>query len=386
MSAPIDQPLRVCYFGTYRVGYSRNQIMIAGLRAASVEVIPCHATLWHGVEDRVQAVSGAWKRPGFWWRVLRTYARLLGRYRSIGDYDVMVVGYPGQFDVYLARWLARRRGKPLVWDIFMSIYLIADERGLVERHARMGNWIRKVERRACQLPERLIIDTSEYVAWFERTHGISPERFRLVPTGADDRVFQPAQADRAVGDPFKVVYYGTFIPNHGVEHIVEAARILRGEGVHFELIGRGPDRAELLARAERYGLDHVTFVDWVDKQNLPQRVAQADVCLGAFGTTPQSLMTVQNKIYEGLAMAKPVISGDSPTVRQALAHGEQVYLCRRADPQDLARAIRILRDDPALRQRLAQAGHQRFKADLGLEAIGRQFRAHLVELIGDERT
>ena len=37
--------MRVCYFGTYRAEYSRNQIMIEGLRRNGVEVIECHETL-----------------------------------------------------------------------------------------------------------------------------------------------------------------------------------------------------------------------------------------------------------------------------------------------------------------------------------------------------
>ena len=95
--------MRVRYFGTYRAEYSRNQIMIEGLRRAGVEVIECHETLWHGIEDRVQVTSGGWISPAFLWRVLRTYGHLLAKYLKMGPYDIMVVGYPGQFDVYLAR-------------------------------------------------------------------------------------------------------------------------------------------------------------------------------------------------------------------------------------------------------------------------------------------
>ena len=71
------QPLRVCYFGTYRANYSRNQIMIEGLRCNGVEVIECHETLWHGIEDRVQTASGGWLHPSFVCRVARVYWRLL---------------------------------------------------------------------------------------------------------------------------------------------------------------------------------------------------------------------------------------------------------------------------------------------------------------------
>ncbi len=183
---------------------------------------------------------------------------------------------------------------------------------------------------------------------------------------------------------FRVVYYGTFIPNHGVETIVEAARLLADcPDIRFELVGEGPDKPKAQALAQSYGLSNVVFVDWMAQDELLARVARADVCLGAFGTTPQSMMTVQNKIYEGLAMAKPVITGDGPAVRATLTHGEDVYLCRRADPADLAQVISVLYADPGLRDRLAGDGRRLFLAQFDLTHNGRRYAAHLRELVSD---
>ncbi len=374
-------PLRVCYFGTYRSEYSRNQVMIEGLRRFGVEVIECQEQLWRGVEDRVQATSGGWLKPAFWGRILRAYARLLKRYRSLPVYDILVVGYPGQFDVFLARLLSRLRRKPLAWDVFMSIYLIALERGL-DRHSRLTvSLIRKVEQMALRLPDLLIQDTAEYVDWLHATHGISPGRFGLVPTGADDRTFRPALQVEPPGDTFRVVYYGTFIPNHSVETIVEAARLLADQpGIHFELIGQGPDREKCQEMAKGYHLENVTFVDWLDKEALVERAARADICLGAFGVTPQSLMTVQNKIFEGLAMGRAMITGDGPAVRAAFRHGEHLYLCERKNPAALADAIKALQNDPELRNRLGQNGYCLFTEKYNLAGIGRQYASHLSKL------
>lgn len=373
--------MRICYFGTYRANYSRNQIMVEGLRRNGVDVIECHEPLWRGIEDRVQAASGGWLRPAFFARVFRAYARLLRAYRQVGDYDVMVLGYPGQLDVYPARVLTWLRRRPLVLDVFMSLYLIASERGLAARHpvtARLIYWLEKL---SCRLPDRLILDTTAYVAWFQSTYGISPDRFRLVPTGADDRVFRPIESQRVDDGSLRVIYYGTFIPNHGVEHVVEAARMLAGDGrIHFELIGQGPDREKAVALARRYGLSNVTFVDWLSKEELLARVARADVCLGAFGTTPQSLMTIQNKIYEGLAMGKPVVTGDAPVIRAALRHGEHIYLVERASPDALVTALLDLQSDPALRQRLADRGRQIFLREYAIERIGERMRSYLAQL------
>ena len=381
------RPLRVCYFGAYRSEYSRNRILIEGLRRNGVDVIECHEQLWHGIEDRVQTVEGGWKRPAFWIRLVRVYVRLMRKYARLGgDYDVMVVGYPGQFDVFLARLLSWRHRRPLAWDIFMSLYLIALERSLHRSSPFAVNLLRIIERLATRLPDGLILDTQQYVDWFERTHGVSPDRFRLVPTGAGSDRFHPGAPsdarDQRFGEPFRVLYYGTFIPNHGVPTIIEAARWL---GPHtdicFELIGEGPQRPAAEALARRLGLENVIFVDWLDQEALQERVRAADVCLGAFGTTPQSLMTVQNKIYEGLAMAKPVLTGDGPAVRDAFQHGEHLFLCPRNDPMALAAAIVELQQNAALRARVAQAGHERFCRHFTVEALGRRFAQHLSALV-----
>lgn len=377
-----EQPLRVCYFGTYRKEYARNIIMIDGLRANGVEVVECHATLWRSFEDRERVAAGGWVEPRFWWRVLRAYASALYRYwRTGGDYDVLVVGYLGQFDVFVARLLSWLHHKPLVWDIFMSIALIAEERKLQHRKLPVVRLIRGAERLACTVPDRLIIDTDAYVHWFCRSYGLNPQRFRLVPTGADDRIFQWTARQPQPGAPFTVVYYGTFIPNHGVEYIIEAARLLRDDpGIHFECIGNGPDKPRARALARQYGLSNVTFVRWLKQPDLVARLAQADVSLGAFGTTPQSLMTVHNKIYEGLAMGIPIITGESRAVCEALQHGEHISICKRADPASLAAAITALRDDPQLRQRLARQGHQYYQEGFTVQRIGARFKQHLQQV------
>lgn len=380
--------LRVCYFGTYRATYSRNEIMMEGLRRNGIDVMECHAQLWHGFEDRVHIASGAWMHPQFWWRVLRTYGRVLYRYwRLAGKYDVLVVGYPGQVDVFLARILSKLHGKPLAWDIFMSIYLIAMERKLDERSKATVMLIRWLEKTACSMADMLILDTSDYVAWFYATHQVAPERFRLVPTGADERIFTPVNAKNTAipheKTPFRVVYYGTFIPNHGVEYIIEAARLLEHHtAIHFELIGGGPEKEKAEQLTQHYALSNVTFTSWLSKDALVERVAQADVCLGAFGTTPQSMMTVQNKIYEALAMQKPIITGDSSAVREVLEHGTYIYLCERANPQSLVDAILRLYGDARLCKHMSEDGYRKFVDTFDITHIGQLFAQHLYHLVG----
>jgi len=382
-------PLRICYWGAYRAGYSRNRIMIEGLRRNGVDVIECHETLWSGIDDRVSAVQGGWKRPAFWMRVARTYILLLRKFwRTPRDYDVLVVGYPGQFDVFIARLLSWWTGKLLVWDVFMSIYLIALERGLDRSGGPAVKGLYQLERVAFRLPDMLIQDTADYVQWLQATYGVSPARFRLVPTGADSDQFQPQPAAREPNEGrFIVTYYGSFIPNHGVMYMVEAARLLADHPhIHFELIGDGPTRPQAEALVAAYRLTNVSFPGWMDQNALARRVANADLCLGAFGDTPQSLMTVQNKIYECMAMQKPVVSGDSQAVRRVFTQGEHIFLCRRDDPQSLADAVRLLEGQPGWRAYMAEQGRRRFLEQFDIDHIGEQYAAHLREAVDRHRS
>ncbi|RIK19085.1 MAG: hypothetical protein DCC51_09470, partial [Anaerolineae bacterium] len=126
----------------------------------------------------------------------------------------------------------------------------------------------------------------------------------------------------------------------------------------------------------------VTFHGFVSQDELLDSLAQAHVCLGVFGTTRQAQFTVQNKVWEGLAMGRPVVSGDSPTIRAALADREEVYLIERHSPEALAAALIELRDDPALRERIAAAGHARYLTHNSIPAIGRQMKEALLAAVG----
>lgn len=377
-----ERPLRVCFFGTYRANYTRNQIVLKGLQAQpDVSVQVCHATLWQGIEDRVAQASGGWRNPRFWGRVAAAYRQLIAQHRQLDDYDVMLIGYPGQFDAYLGRRLAHGRGRPVALDILMSLHLVAEERGLTERSPTTGRIIYQLEGGGLRRPDLLIAENREYQAYIAAKYGLPEERFRRVPHGADETVYYP-RPNRPPDDSVRITYHGGYLPSHGMETIIRAADRLRDDpAIVFHLYGDGPEKPRIRALAEELALPNVVFHGFVSLDELLDGIAASHVCLGVFGTTRQSLFTVQNKVWETLAMARPLISGDAPTVREFLTAGEDVALVPREDPDALAAAIRRLLADPDRREAMAQSGYRRYLAGNSTVAIGRQMKEALLSLV-----
>ncbi len=316
-------------------------------------------------------------------RVVKTYFRVLQHYAHCGDYDVLMVGYPGYLDVFLAWIVAKIRKKPLAWDVLNSLYLMVSERGIAKHHPVTAALLRTIERWACLLPDMLFLDTERFVEWFGTTYDIPPERFRLIPIGVDERKFAPLE--KTVSDDiFRVVYYGTYIPNHGVETIVKAAKLLEDDKhIHFEMIGSGPEETRARETARNLKVTNIRFIGWLEQPELTRRIANADLILGAFGTTQQLELTNNNKIYEGFAMLKPVISGDTPALPHVLKHKVHLYLCKRGNPQSLANGIRELRANPSLCQEMAANGKRIVHEYFDITAIGQRVAMHIRELAGE---
>jgi glycosyltransferase involved in cell wall biosynthesis len=376
--------MKVCYFGTYDVEQSRNNVIIQGLRQNGVEVVECHARLWRNTADKIRSVKGGLFNPGLLRRALGSYLRLLKRYAKIGDYDVMVVGYAGHFDLFLAKLLTIFARKPLVFDALLSLTeTIVEDRGLVPRSSLFTWLVYLVDRYSCRLADLVLLDTEAHVQHFQRDFGVRLDKLRRVPVGADE-IYCRGPSPVGEGNPFRVVYFGQYIPLHGVNYIIEAAKILEEDpDIRFELVGNGQTYGETSSLAERLQVKNVTFHrTWLPPEDLiADYIITADVCLGVFGDSPKARRVVPIKVFVSLAMGKPVITGDSPAAREMLTHGTDAILCEMADPGALAQAILLLKRNRSLREKIAKGGYLSFQNKFSSQVIGTTVKDHLAEVI-----
>lgn len=350
--------MTICYFGIFDPEYVRNRIVRKGLAANGVTVNVCTT------------------RQRGW----RKYPTLWSLHRGVGEYDVMLVGFPGPTVMPLAWWLARRRGKKIIFDSYNSQYhaLVA-----IRRQASRGSLRARVmylrEWLACRLADAVLMDTSAHCEYMAKTYRLPLEKFRRLFVGSDlpDYVGQRSLPPKPAGKTL-CHFHGGYSPFQGADVILRAAKRLAGAPVHFNLIGAGQEYANMRQLAGDLGVGNVSFIEPVDYPTLAAYHQIADVCLGVFGNTPTGLRPViPNKVQEGLAAGKVVVTGHLPAMDELLTDGENVVFCTPGDDADLADKISALAADPVRRQRIGEAGQELYHQRLRPEIIGRELSAIL---------
>jgi glycosyltransferase involved in cell wall biosynthesis/ubiquinone/menaquinone biosynthesis C-methylase UbiE len=386
--------MRVCYFGTYERTYPRNDLIIKALRQANATVVECHTPVWEHERDKSRAYRGitALKIIS---RLLFAYIRLIIRYLRLPAHDVVIVGYIGQVDMFLAWVLTRLRAVPLVFNPLVSLYdTFCDDRDIVSPTSLTGRTFWLLDAIACHAADMILLDTRQHVDYFIRTFSLPQEKFRIVPVGADDYLFkaQPSQENKTERvKTCEVLFVGKLIPLHGIETILRAAASLQEEAIHFTIIGSGQHETLVRQLMEELDLKNITLINWVEYEYLSDYYARADICLGIFGTSDKASRVIPNKVFQALAVGRPIITADTPALRTEFCPGEELWVCQPANASDLAQQITKLANDEKLRHSLAQRGFEAFQQRYNLQAIAHKLGGFLAELVpgstpGDQMT
>ncbi len=207
--------------------------------------------------------------------------------------------------------------------------------------------------------------------------GIDPAKIHVVTNGADLRLFRPRSSDTqlvrqlSLGGKFVAGYVGTHGLAHGLETLLEAARLLRDEGrddIHLLFLGNGARKAALHARAREMALSNVTFLDTVPRSEVVRYWSLLDASVIHLRKADLFSTVIPSKLFESMAMGIPVlhgVRGESADIVEREGAGltfEPENACQLRD-----RLVELSRD----RQLAGRLGAN------GVRAAGRYDRRHL---------
>jgi lipopolysaccharide/colanic/teichoic acid biosynthesis glycosyltransferase/glycosyltransferase involved in cell wall biosynthesis len=226
------------------------------------------------------------------------------------------------------------------------------------------------------------------------SRGFEARRLVFLPNGADTELFRPragarpaaagplhanAAGGRAPAEHFQVLYAGTHGLVHGMEAIMDAAVLLRGEGVRFRFVGDGVAKAALQQRAQAEGLTNCVFEPSVAPEQLVALLHEADACIATTRGSSFAGETIPVKIFDYLAAGCPVVAavcGDAASVVERSGGG---LVVQPESGSAIAEGVRRLKSDAALRARLAESGPQFVEREHSRRAIGEKLVTTLAE-------
>lgn len=295
--------------------------------------------------------------------------------------DVVWVPCFRQRDLPAAARYAKRNRIPLVFDPLISAYdKQVNERKKFDAESLKGQKLLANERALFAKADILIADTTGHATYFSEVLAVPKDRIHVIAVGAEEALFaQVSWVDKAESVPLEVVFFGTFIELQGVDVIADAIAQYRGAPIHWRLIGQGSLLAECqekLANTVELGQQgsQVSFEPWGAIHELPARLASADIILGIFGRGEKTQRVIPNKVYQALALGKPVITANTGAYPESLRirNDAGVFWVTAGDSQSLLTAIDLAYKNRAQLVVMASAARQSYDEYFSNKVIDRQ--------------
>jgi glycosyltransferase involved in cell wall biosynthesis len=354
-----DRPLKVCHVVCYR---DPRYVRTRNLRAALDAIDGVH------VIDATNTRRGPARYLETLWKLLKA------RFRDAPD--VYVLGFRGHEIFPFVRLLTI--GKPLIFDEFMSpsdALLSEGKGGALGRLA--GLMLYPLEWLCLRLSARCLTDTELHRDFIATRFGVPRDRIDVVYVGGIGSPGRSAGAD--ADSQLHVLFYGTFLPLHGMDVLLRACKLVADKPIRFHIIG-GAGRAldDFRVLLDELSPGNVVHDTWVDFAELQSRVIpSADLCLGGpFGGTPQARRVITGKTFQFLAQGKPTVIGrvDEPV---PFADRENCLLVEQADVKSLAAAFEWAIEHRDRLPDIGLAGQRLFDDHFSTRALARQLEPAL---------
>ncbi len=285
---------------------------------------------------------------------------------------------------YPGVWLKRAKNIPLMIEVNAPL---AEERA---RHGGLSfeGLARKSEAQIWRAAD-MVLPVTHVLAAKVRAAGVPDEKIAVIQNGASEEFLAPHD-----GRDIRVRYnlegklilgFSGFVRDwHGVDRVVRAIARHNRPDLHLLLVGDGPARAGLEALARELGVaSQLTITGVVQRDQMPDHIAAFDIALQPAVTDYASPL----KIFEYMALAKPILAPASANICEVLKDQEDAALFAEQDGGDFNNALKVLVEDGDLRARLGAAARASLiRQDLTWSGNARRVEAIAQTLLRDKFT
>ena len=254
-----------------------------------------------------------------------------------------------------AALVPRLLGVPVLLDLhecMPEFYMTKFGRG---RNSRFIGMLEHAEQASIRFASSVITCTDQMRDLFVQ-RGAPAEKITVVLNSADEDVFKSTGQPDVPDDGLVLISHGTIEERYGLDTAIRALQVAAGEvpGLRLEIYGDGSYVPDLRSLARQLGVEERVFFSdgYVPLDELVAALGRADAGLVAMKQDAFRDVTHCNKMFEFIAMGKPVIVSRTRAVEEYF--DESCFLMfMSGDERDLAAAMVRLAGDVTLRGQLA---------------------------------
>ncbi len=333
--------LSILYIASRERSYTRNEKMINALKSfCDLKVICLEDSVTTGGEAKLRYLLRIFKV------LINYYFTLIKNYRK---YDILFIGFSAQLLFPFVRPFWRKK---VVTDLYVSLYdTLCFDKKLLKPNSIKGRLVKWLDKICINGSDIILMDTNEHAKYIETTFKTPPGKVKSVFVGS--RLVNSSYNFKKQ-DTFHIVFTGSYIPLQGTTIIIEAAKLIKDLNIKITMVGQGQEYPKAHELAAKYELKNVEFIGWVSFIELDKWISTTDLILGIFGDTNKAKRVIPNKIFEPASIGKPILTGDSPAIREIFTPDKDILVTRMNDPEALAEKIRWAFNN---KNKLVKIGH-----------------------------
>lgn len=207
----------------------------------------------------------------------------------------------------------------------------------------------------------VLLAVSREIAEYLQLQGAEKAGVHVVGNAVNTRRFhplvEPENFPSITSDAFVVGFTGSLKSWHGVDTLMHAFKLLRGSvpQAHLLICGDGPMMNWVQGFVAGTGLENaVTLTGWVDHECLPGLIARMDVATAPYPASDAHYFSPL-KLYEYLAMGRPLVASDIGQTSELLNGSTAAVLLEPGDAEALATTLADLSRDHARLEKMSKA-------------------------------
>lgn len=318
---------------------SRDKVTIRGLKECG-----------HSVTEIIENSQG-----------LRKFYMLAKKHRPLkNDYDMAFVGYTGGILVPLIRLVSKKK---IVYNALSSLY----EGMVVSRgngFSLKAPWYYIIDFFAFHSANYVVLESEAQKKFIAHKFFLWSSKIIVNYTGADDGefYFDPKIQKLPI---FTAVFRGKFMPEAGIEILLQAAKLLEKEEIQIRIIGNGFLEKRIKENMKRLKNSNIELIDtYLQSNTLRQKMAECHVALGQLSDHPRLLRTIPHKAFEALAMKLPYLTARKGAIMELIKEGETALFFNPGSQDDLAEKIILAKRHFEILEKIAAKGYNLFLKEL----------------------